>query len=403
MSFDGGMDMDMDIDADIGPRTWTPMWTGWRWRRRPCGDGLIRFWMSCVSVSTVDAGSVTASAMTASTSTSTVKSPNTTAATATMARCRLDGGMDFDIDFDGGMDDDIDFDGGGHGRRHRPAGHRHRRRRHGLRHHSPMADGRGRRHRSADIDIDVDGGMDFDGGMDVDADIGPLDDIDVDGGMDMDADGGPPLASCEDASVLFYVYSDEAAEVTAAADELGMPYDTASSASEFASMAASMMPDIVVFSTPTSGYDDSVRTTLQSQLDSGGSVITSFWYYQGYPELQDTLGVSVSTSIDAAPTLIESDADSMFWNAYETLPGAFTPAPGDSYGDNGDKWLDSGIETLARFEGEPIIALSNDGSTIVNGLLFADFVGMDSDGDGTPDLTELVTNELSMIRVAKAR
>ena len=279
----------------------------------------------------------------------------------------FDGGMDDDIDFDGGMDFDIDFDGGMDMDMDADIG-------------------------PPDIDIDVDGGMD----MDMDADIGTPDiDIDVDGGMDMDmdTDGGPPMVDCEDATVLFYVYSSEEAEVTAAADELGMSYETASSASEFATKAAASMPDIVVFSTPSGGYDDSVRTTLQTHLDSGGKAITAFWNYDAYADLQTTLGVSVSGSIPSPPTLSSSDADPAFWSAYESLPDTFAPSS-SSWGDNGDKWSTAGVESLAKYEGEPIIVLSNDGSTIVNGLLFDNFAGADNDGDGISDLTELVTNEL---------
>jgi len=220
----------------------------------------------------------------------------------------------------------------------------------------------------------------------MDADIGPPD-------IDMDADGGPPMVDCEDATVLFYVYSSEEAEVTAAADELGMSYETASGSSDFAAKAAASMPDIVVFSTPSGGYDDSVRTTLQTHLDSGGKAITAFWNYDAYTDLQTTLGVSVSGSISSPPTLSSSDADPAFWSAYESLPDTFAPSS-SSWGDNGDKWSPAGVESLAKYEGEPIIVLSNDGSTIVNGLLFDNFAGADSDGDGTSDLTELVTNEL---------
>ncbi|MFT4624485.1 MAG: hypothetical protein ACI8PZ_003144 [Myxococcota bacterium] len=148
--------------------------------------------------------------------------------------------------------------------------------------------------------------------------------------------------------------------------------------------------DVVVMETPTSGMEAEQIARAIDATDRGIPLIFSWWNLDADPALQDALGVSTA-SFDDPPELYPA-----FGAPPEIWDGVATPVlpTGFSWGDNGDTFtLTRGGVVLGlanAADGEPVIVLTNDGTTLVNGFLPDNF-------NGSPDMLQLYGNEIRVV------
>jgi subtilisin family serine protease len=137
-------------------------------------------------------------------------------------------------------------------------------------------------------------------------------------------------------------------------------------------------------------------TPLVDYVANGGKLISSYWKYDATfaAGMEANYVGSFSTPLDVYP-----------WQSHPifTSPNAvpdLVAGPDDHWNDNGDRFEPVGSAvalggyTSSPTANEAAIILGNEERTILNGMIFEDFLPIDSDSDAKPDIIELVENEV---------
>ncbi|MGD8413848.1 MAG: choice-of-anchor D domain-containing protein, partial [Candidatus Latescibacterota bacterium] len=138
---------------------------------------------------------------------------------------------------------------------------------------------------------------------------------------------------------------------------------------------------------------------LVDYVAGGGRLISSYWAYDAV----FAAGME-ATYVSSLPAPLEVSR----WRSHAVFSTPnqvpdLVPGPDDHWADNGDRFDPAGNAvalggfTPAESAREAAIILGNQGRTILNGMIFEDYLPIDDDGDGVPDIVELVENELVFV------
>ncbi|HOP40672.1 MAG TPA: PEP-CTERM sorting domain-containing protein [Geobacteraceae bacterium] len=174
-------------------------------------------------------------------------------------------------------------------------------------------------------------------------------------------------------SILVYDHNTRTQQTLNALNNLGLSYTRAYS-SDFNSLLQGSAWDLVVVDCPSS--HPTSWDPLISYINSGGTVIMSFWNLDIYPVLADTFNVNVTSDFFSPQTVYRWDSTHPIFNGVSDLT-SWT----DSWADDGDNLsitAMSGAYALAGFtttqqSNSAAIVLGNNGRTLYNGFLFDEF------------------------------
>jgi hypothetical protein len=204
---------------------------------------------------------------------------------------------------------------------------------------------------------------------------------------------------CMGTSVLIYALMTESALVDGVT-ALGASVLTVDNAASFVEAIAAESPDVVIFSSPASGYETALATALSQQIAAGRGAIVSYWDYTSATALTDALEVSVDEELSRPYTLYGA-VPPLFTHPNLMADPWFHDGVDAHWTIDGVTWMaESRVEVLATIDAEttkPTIVRSAGGRAIANGFLFDNFRFHDADADGIPDLSEIIGNQVALI------
>lgn len=173
---------------------------------------------------------------------------------------------------------------------------------------------------------------------------------------------------------------------------------TRARAADFATQIPSRAWDLIVVDLPSSEPTGAWQSALATYITGGGRAIHSQWNAGSLGTLPAAYRVTIGASHDAIP--FHRWSSSVLFTTPNAVPSSFTTIT-DLWGTNGfyldpiaPAYAAAGF-TTAPASGQAAIVVGNSDRTIFNGFLFDDFTG--DDGDGVPDITELLMNEITFL------
>lgn len=216
-------------------------------------------------------------------------------------------------------------------------------------------------------------------------------------------------AAGEEAEPRVLVFSD-IAEVSPedpiavlALDNLEIPYehyDAEDDYDDFVRALRSRDWELVIIEAPYSRYD---WGPLIEWVENGGKLISSLW--EPSSAFFRAMGAERVESFDEPLRVYSWRPDHPLFTKPNEVPSPLVPREESHWRDNGDKLKPTeGAIALAGFSREPepdegATILANNEHTLINGFLFDDFRGVDSDEDGKDDIVEYVENQIQLLLV----
>lgn len=151
--------------------------------------------------------------------------------------------------------------------------------------------------------------------------------------------------------------------------------------------------DLVIFESGILIWD---VAQLIPYVEAGGRLMFSYWDADQEADLVAALGATPETSFSTSQEVVQ-------WIDHPTflVPNQIDALrnPADLFLDDGDEFAVTTGIALGGFSeteetGRAGIVLGNEGRTILNGFYYGDFSGVDTDGDGTEDIVELIENQI---------
>ncbi len=246
-----------------------------------------------------------------------------------------------------------------------------------------------------------------DAGADTAADTAP-DPCDAPGLEDTDGDGTPDLCDpCPSVPrILLYTFASDHDLATRALDHLGCPY-TATDLTDYVQLLYSGDFGLTVIDAPDARPSGEFARALLDFVVGGGAAILSSWRLDLIPgpSVPATFGAMISSDLQDPIAFTPTWIHPLYTTPARTVPRpglhTFAPRADSPYGTNGHTLVAVGGTVHARTAaGLPLIVQSNGGRTFLNGFLFDDFPA-DTDGDGLPDMSALIVNQLHAAAVAR--
>lgn len=157
--------------------------------------------------------------------------------------------------------------------------------------------------------------------------------------------------------------------------------------------------DLVVVDLPSNEPTGAWQSALIAHVTAGGRAIHSQWNSSSLMGIPAAFQATVAGEHDAIPFYRWSS--SPLFASPEAVPASFTTIT-DIWGTNGfylqpvsPAYAAAGF-TMSPATNQAAIVVGNSERTIFNGFLYDDFTG-DVDGDGVPDITELLMNEIAFL------
>ncbi len=141
--------------------------------------------------------------------------------------------------------------------------------------------------------------------------------------------------------------------------------------------------------------------TCESEELECEPLVFSYWDLDGESSLQTSLEVGATSYSSPDSISPVSGASVDFFEYGKIVPAPLDPDGNDYYIDNGDYLTLSGGGELVLHRSntsDHLGALTNNHTSIALGFLPVDFDGLDADGDGTEDITEMYTNFFEWFR-----
>jgi hypothetical protein len=155
--------------------------------------------------------------------------------------------------------------------------------------------------------------------------------------------------------------------------------------------------DAVVIESVHNALPFDVEAAVRLAIFDGVPLLFSHWDLELEFATATDLGTPPVSFLTAPPALISPAAGDPY-GLFAGLPGGLTPAPTDVLADNGDVLSLSRHGEFAALAGaNPMTAMTHQGRVAVNGFMHVDYRNIDADGDGAPDVQELLANELDSL------
>lgn len=264
----------------------------------------------------------------------------------------------------------------------------------------------------SDVMEDLDVGPDLqtdtaDTSEDAGQDTGP-DPCDATDLEDTDGDGIPDLCDpCPTVPrILLYTFASDHDLATRALNHLACPY-TAADISTYVQLLESGDYGLTVIDAPDARPSGPFAQALLDFVAGGGAAILSSWRLDliAGPSVPATFGAILSGDLQDPIAFTPTWVHPLYTTPARTVPRpglhTFTPRADSPYGTNGHTLVAVGGTVHARTAGGlPLIVQSNGGRTFLNGFLFDDFPA-DTDGDGLPDMSALIVNQIHAAAAAR--
>lgn len=221
------------------------------------------------------------------------------------------------------------------------------------------------------------------------------------------------LTNIDDGPVKNALVLDDAngSEADDAANEAGYTVLESSDFAGFDSTFDSEELELIILELTTSMMPVSSETRLLGWISSGGGLILSHWDLASHPALEAALDIDAAAfTSNNRLFLPATDAEPNLFDSSYSFPA---PLIGDVLaGDIANELMvtTTNSSIAARFEdadtGPGAIVLARGGQVVVNGFSPDDIGPVDNEpigfpaGDGIPDLRELYSNELAVLRAA---
>jgi hypothetical protein len=204
----------------------------------------------------------------------------------------------------------------------------------------------------------------------------------------------PTSAFAQTATVYYDSgYSASAAGLAA----LGITH-TAYDSNGAAFLAASASADLLIVETPGNYWPPDVGSAVATALSQGKLVITHHWAYDfdgTSAALLPALGIGTPTVYDFYPSDLFSTGSPV--DFFSVLGGALTQGQDLAGYDNTYFTTISGTIAATNASGQTAIAVTNGGTTIVNGYVPWDWQYTDVNGNGKPDGQDVVEAEIDYL------
>jgi hypothetical protein len=140
---------------------------------------------------------------------------------------------------------------------------------------------------------------------------------------------------------------------------------------------------------------------LVEWVEKGGKLLSSLW--EPSSAFFRAMGAQRVESFDEPLRVYSWRPDHQLFTSPNGVPSPLVPKEESGWRDNGDRMRPlEGAVAYAGFSREPradegATILANNGHTLINGFLFDDFAGIDSDDDGKDDIVEYVENQIHFL------